>query len=46
MRTEGVDGIILGCSELPILIKEDDFNLSMLDLTFLHAQLAADSITS
>ena len=44
LKNRGTEGIILGCTELPILIKEDEFELPMLATTDLHAQMAADFI--
>ena len=43
-KTEGADGIILGCTELPMLIKPEDFELPLLDTTFLHAKKAVKFI--
>ena len=36
-----VDGIILGCTELPILIKEDDLQIARFDTMAIHAKKAA-----
>jgi aspartate racemase len=44
LKTEGADGIILGCTELPMLIKPKDFDLPLLDTTYLHAKKAVDFI--
>ncbi|MBL7791728.1 MAG: amino acid racemase [Saprospiraceae bacterium] len=44
LKTTGIDGVILGCTELPILIKKEDFDLPLLDTTYLHAQKAVDFI--
>ncbi|MBK8706189.1 MAG: amino acid racemase [Saprospiraceae bacterium] len=46
LKTQGIDGVILGCTELPILIKPADFDLPLLDTTFLHANKAVDFILS
>ncbi|MGB3342702.1 MAG: amino acid racemase [Aequorivita sp.] len=40
----GADGIILGCTELPMLIKTEDIDAPLLATTDLHAQMAADFI--
>jgi aspartate racemase len=37
-------GIILGCTELPMLLEQKDFDLPLLATTQLHAQMAADFI--
>ncbi|WP_162415625.1 aspartate/glutamate racemase family protein [Cyclobacterium roseum] len=44
LRQNGAEGIILGCTELPILMNETDFDLPMLATTTLHARMAADFI--
>lgn len=46
LKAQGADGVILGCTELPLLIKPEDFDLPLLDTTYLHAQKAADFILS
>jgi len=44
LRDRGADGIILGCTELPMLLDQDDFELPMLPTTQLHIQMAVDFI--
>jgi aspartate racemase len=44
MKERGADGIILGCTELPILLKETKAALPLLSTTDLHAQMAVDFI--
>lgn len=46
LKDQGADGMIMGCTELPILIKPEDYDLPLLDTTKLHAQMAADFIMS
>lgn len=46
MKGRGADGMILGCTELPMLIKKEDFDLPLLDTTLLHARAAVDFILS
>lgn len=36
----GVQGIILGCTEIGLLIKQEDVNVPVFDTTLLHAQAA------
>jgi aspartate racemase len=43
---KGADGIILGCTELPLLIKQEEVNIPLLATTELHAQMAVDFILS
>lgn len=44
LRQKGAEGIILGCTELPMLIKENDFDLPLIATTELHARMAAEFI--
>ena len=44
LKDRGADAIILGCTELPMLIKEKDTEIPLLDTTKLHAQLATEFI--
>ncbi len=39
---DGAQGIILGCTELPSLIKQKDCSVPLLDTTAIHAQAAVD----
>jgi aspartate racemase len=43
-KSRGADAIILGCTELPMLLKQEDSPLPFLDTTRLHAQMAVDFI--
>ena len=38
----GAEGIILGCTEIPLLIKPADCNMPLFDTTFIHAGAAVD----
>ena len=38
----GAEGIILGCTELPMLVKEEDASVPLFDTTTLHAMAAVD----
>ena len=42
LKKAGAEGIILGCTEIPLLIKPADFDLPLLDTTFIHATAAVD----
>lgn len=44
LQSQGADGIILGCTELPLLIKSDDVDIPTLATTDLHAQMGVDFI--
>ena len=39
---QGAEGIILGCTEIPLLIKAEDLSVPVLDTTKIHAQAAVD----
>jgi len=41
---QGAEGIILGCTELPLLIKQGDVDIPTLATTDLHVQMAIDFI--
>jgi aspartate racemase len=41
---ENIDGIILGCTELPLLIKETDFNIAVLNTMGIHINAIIKSI--
>jgi aspartate racemase len=44
LKNRGADGIILGCTELPILLKDVKLDLPLLSTTQLHAEMAVDFI--
>ena len=44
LKQKGAQGIILGCTEFPILVKQEDFDMPLFDTTFLHARKAVDFI--
>jgi len=39
---KGAEGVILGCTEIPIIIKQEDCAVPVFDTTFLHAKAAVD----
>jgi len=41
--SKGAEGIVLGCTEIPLLVKEDDASVPLLDTTFLHARMAVET---
>jgi aspartate racemase len=43
-KDKGMDAVVLGCTELPILLKETDTALPALRTTDLHIQMAVDFI--
>ena len=44
LRTAGAEGMILGCTELPMILKPEDYDLPLLDTTYLHAKKAVEFI--
>jgi aspartate racemase len=38
----GAQGIILGCTEIPMIVDVQDFDLPLFDTTFLHAEMAVE----
>lgn len=40
--TQGAEAIILGCTEIGLLVSAEDCSVPLFDTTFLHAQKAAD----
>ena len=42
LSASGAEGIILGCTEIPLLIKQKDTKLPLFDTTSIHALAAAD----
>ena len=43
---DGAEGIILGCTEIPLLIKQVDFSLPLFDTTRIHSEAIIDFILS
>lgn len=42
---QGAEGIIAGCTEIPILIKQEDCSVPVFDTTYLHVMAAIDHAT-
>ena len=38
----GAEGIILGCTEIPLLIKQEDSRVPLFDTTYIHAMTAVE----
>ncbi len=38
----GAEGVILGCTEIPLLIKQKDVEVPLFDTTKIHAEFAVD----
>ena len=41
---DNIEGVILGCTELPLIIKSQDTVLPLFDTTELHAKAAVDFV--
>jgi len=42
----GAECIVLGCTEIPMLISQDDFSIPVFDTTKIHSQAIVDYIVS
>jgi len=42
LRDEGAEGVILGCTEIPLLIQQEDSPIPVFDTTTLHASAALE----
>lgn len=42
MQSRGAEGVVLGCTEIPLLISPDDLDLPMFNTLDIHAQAAVD----
>ncbi len=42
LSKQGAEAVILGCTELTLLVKQEDSNLPIFDTTRIHAEAAAD----
>ena len=42
---EGVEGVILGCTEIPLLIQQEDVSIPIFDTTKIHATAAYEFST-
>lgn len=40
--SRGAQGIILGCTEIPLLVKKEDSSVTLFDTTWIHASQAVD----
>jgi aspartate racemase len=42
LQAEGAEGIILGCTEIGLLVQQADCRIPLFDTTLLHAKAAVD----
>lgn len=40
VKEEGAEGVILGCTEIPLLVKQEDVSVPVFDTTAIHAEAA------
>jgi aspartate racemase len=43
---QGAEGIILGCTEIPLLIKQEDVNVPVFDTAMIHSKAAVEFMLS
>lgn len=46
LAARGAEGVILGCTEIPILVKQEDAAIPLFNTTEIHAKAAAEFILS
>jgi len=44
LKSRGAKGMVLGCTEFPILVKQKDYPIPIFDTTHLHSKMAVDFI--
>jgi aspartate racemase len=42
MKSRGAEGIILGCTEIPLLLDKEDVDIPVFDTTLIHSLTAVD----
>ena len=42
LSKKGAEGVILGCTEIPLLIKQEDVSIPIFDTTFIHSKKAVE----
>lgn len=42
LKLNGAEGVILGCTEIPLLIKQTDVSIPIFDTTTIHAEMAVE----
>jgi aspartate racemase len=46
LTSKGAEGVILGCTEIPLLIKQNDSSVPLLDTAIIHAEAALERALS
>ncbi len=39
---QGAQGVILGCTEIPLIVRQEDYDIPLFDTTAIHAEAAVD----
>jgi aspartate racemase len=42
LEARGAEGVVLGCTEIPLIVKQEDYEIQLYDTTALHAKAAVD----
>ena len=42
LQSQGAEGVVLGCTEIPLLIKQDDIDFPLFNTTVIHSLAAVD----
>jgi aspartate racemase len=42
LRSRGAEGVVLGCTEIPLLIKQEDIDFPLFNTTVIHSMAAVD----
>lgn len=42
LKDNGAEGVILGCTEIPLLVKQEDVSIPIFDTTRIHAEMAVE----
>lgn len=42
LAKQGAEGVVLGCTEIPLLIKQEDLNIPAFDTTLIHSRAAVE----
>jgi len=43
LESNGAEGIVLGCTEIPLMVKQSDCKITLFDTTMIHAKAAIES---
>lgn len=43
LKSKGAQGIVLGCTEIPLIVKQEDYKIPLYDTTSLHAVAAVEA---